>query len=93
MEFDASKAFPAFVNAAPNKRSAAKTFDPWAAPDPFIGTKPKPLPDVFENIDFRDAEFRQFAKDEFDKPRKVIRQTYRDPLFGARPNILGQSDE
>lgn len=66
--------------------------DPWAT-DPFMGTKPKPVPDVFNQVDYREYDFLRFARDESRKPRPVVKQKYIDPLFGVRENTIGQSGD
>lgn len=90
--FDPAIAFAPIVSFEPQPQPK-RVYDAWAAPDPFMG-RPRPIEDISQ-VDFRDAEFRQFARNELKTRRKITKLTYRDPLMAAFDNemILGKSDE
>jgi hypothetical protein len=89
MEFDPQAASPCFTNQPTEARQAVKHFDPWAAPDSYMG-KPRQVEDISQ-VDFRDSEFRQFARTEL-RPRKIVRRNY-DELCGQKNFIVGSSED
>ena len=94
-KFDPAIAFAPIVSHEPTQTENVKHYDPWTADDGFMG-KPRPRDTSLDNnIDWRDQEFRAFAREEGKTPRKVTKLTYRDPLMAAFDSemILGKSDE
>jgi hypothetical protein len=92
-KFDPAIAFAPIVSSEPQQPQPRQIYDPWADDSAFMG-RPRPIEDISQ-VDFRDAEFRQFARNELKTPRKISKLTYRDPLMAAFDNemILGKSDE
>lgn len=89
MEFDPLAASPCFTNQPTEPSQPVKHFDPWAVPDSYIG-KPRQTEDISQ-IDFRDVQFRRFARTDI-KPRKVVRRSY-DELCGQKTFIVGSSED
>jgi hypothetical protein len=89
MEFNEAESSPLFTN-QPKPRDV-KYYDPWAAPDPYMG-RPRPIEDISQ-LDFRDAEFRQFARNGIKTHnRKAVVKTLTEK-WAANIVFVGSSED
>jgi hypothetical protein len=90
MEYDPAAASPCFVN-QPTEPRDVKHYDPWKDHDPYMG-QARPIEDISQ-VDFGDAEFRQFALSKINThTRKPVIKTVTEK-WAVREVILGSSDE
>jgi hypothetical protein len=89
MEFDPVAASPCFVNQPKERPTGVNYYDPWTDPDPYMG-KTRTSEDI-SHVDFKDAEFRQFARNEVNKRKPVIKTV--TEKWAVKEVILGSSDE
>lgn len=90
MEFDPAAASPCFTN-QPNKSTVKPIFDPWLSADPYMG-RPRQVEDISQ-VDFRDAEFRQFARNELKTHnRKAVAKSVTEK-WAANIVFVGSSED